>query len=206
MIMREMNVLEVSGRNLVVADVIVKYVKKTLKCDLDILRENGAPHFMMLGLENKFTRTICGQEFKGYIDRLDSMKEGEVRVVDYKTGKVLENDENINDDNAVDIADMIFDPECKERPKIALQFFIYDLLIQDDPRVEGKQIANSVYSTANLFKDNPQTKPLCRKFYNEMTVRLEKLLDEMYNTEVPFRRTDDEKVCSYCDFKMICGR
>ena len=206
LIMREMNVLEVSGRNLVVADVIVKYVKKTLQCDLEILRENNSPHFVMLGLENKFTRTICGQKFKGYIDRLDSMKEGEVRVVDYKTGKVLENDENINDDNAVDIADMIFDPDCKERPKIALQFFIYDMLIQGDSRIKGKQIANSVYSTANLFKDNPQTKPLCRKFYDEMSVRLERLLGEMYDTNVPFRRTDDEKVCSYCDFKMICGR
>ncbi|MBR5499181.1 MAG: PD-(D/E)XK nuclease family protein [Bacteroidales bacterium] len=206
LIMREMNVLEVSGRNLVVADVIVKYVKKTLNCDLDILRENGAPHFVMLGLENKVTRTIAGQKFKGYIDRLDSVNDGEVRVVDYKTGKVLENDENIDDDNAVDIADMIFDPTAKERPKIALQFFIYDMLIQGDPRVQGMKIANSVYSTANLFKDNPKTRPLCTKFYDAMTEHLEKLLEEMYDTEVPFRRTDDEKVCSYCDFKMICGR
>ena len=206
LIMKEMNVLEISGRNLVVADVIVKYVRKTLECDLDILRENGAVHFEILGLENKVTRTMFGQMFKGYIDRLDSIKDGEVRVVDYKTGKVLENDENIDDDNAVEIADMIFDPACKERPKIALQFFIYDMLIQSDPRVQGMKIANSVYSTANLFKDTPQTKPLCRKFYDEMTVRLEKLLEDMYDTGVPFRRTDDEKVCSYCDFKMICGR
>ena len=206
LIMNEMNVLEINGRNLVVADVIVKYVKKTLSCDLEVLRENDAPHFVMHGMENRVTRTMFGQKFKGYIDRLDSVKDGEIRVVDYKTGKVLENDENINDDNAVDIAGMIFDPACKERPKIALQFFIYDMLIQSDSRIEGMAIANSVYSTANLFKDIPQTYSLCRKFYDVMMEHLEKLLEEIYDLEVHFRRTDDEKVCSYCDFKMICGR
>ena len=206
LIMREMNVLEVTGRNLVVADVIVKYVKKTLSCDMEVLKENSASNFVIYGLENKFTRTVFGQKFKGYIDRLDSVKDGQIRVVDYKTGKVLENDENIDDSNAMDIADMIFDPACKERPKIALQFFIYDMLIKEDSRVKGMDIANSVYSTANLFKDNPKTVPLSSKFYDAMSSHLGELLDEMYNTDVPFHRTDDEKVCSYCDFKMICGR
>ena len=173
---------------------------------LEILREEGAPHFVVHGLENRVSRTMFGQKFKGYIDRLDSVKDGVVRVVDYKTGKVLENDENINDDNALEIADEIFNPSSKERPKIALQFFIYDMLIQEDPRVKGLAIANSVYSTANLFKDKPQTRPLCSKFYDAMSERLEKLLDEIYDTSVPFSRTDEEKTCSYCDFKMICGR
>ena len=198
--------MEISGRNLVVADVIVKYVKKTLSRDLEILRECDAPHFVIHGLENRVARTMFGQKFKGYIDRLDSVKDGEIRVVDYKTGKVLDKDENIDDGNAVDIADEIFDPSSKERPKIALQFFIYDMLIQSDPRVEGQDISNSVYSTANLFKDRPQIKPLCRRFYDAMSEHLEKLLEEIYDLDVPFRRTDNEKTCTYCDFKMICGR
>ena len=206
LIMNEMNALEINGRNLVVADVIVKYVKKTLSRDIEVLRQNDASRFVMFGMENRVSATLFGQKFKGYIDRLDSVKDGEIRVVDYKTGKVLENDENIDDSNAVDIADMIFDPSCKERPKIALQFFIYDMLIQGDPRVQGMKIANSVYSTANLFKDTPQTKSLNRKFYDVMSEHLEKLLEEIYDVTVPFRRTEDEKVCAYCDFKMICGR
>ena len=206
LIMKEMNAMEVSGRNLVVADVIVKYVKKTLSCDLELLENARRPHFVILGLEGKVPGVFGGQKFKGYIDRLDSLNEGEVRVVDYKTGKVLENDENINDDNAEAIADMIFDPSAKERPKIALQFYIYDMLLQDDPRVKGMAITNSVYSTAHLFSDVPAVKPLNRKFYDAMSERLGKLLEEMYDVDVPFKRTDDDKVCTYCDFKMICGR
>lgn len=206
LIMREINTLEISGRNLVVADVIVRYVIKTLMRDLEILNAGDCPHFVMLGQEIRVPGTFCGQRFKGFIDRLDSLAEGEVRVVDYKTGKVLEDDENINDDNAEEIANKIFDPECQERPKIALQFFIYDMLLQNDPRVKGMKICNSVYSTSRLFNDPPVAVPLNRKFYDAMVERMEKLLEQMYDTDIPFRRTDDEGVCAYCDFKMICGR
>ena len=206
LIMKEMNVMEVSGRNLVVADVIVKYVMKTLRRDLDQLVQKDAPCFVMLGQEVKVQGEMFGQRFKGYVDRLDSLVDGEVRVVDYKTGKVLENDENITDDNAEDIADMIFDPSCKERPKIALQFFIYDMLLKGNPLVDGMKISNSVYSTAHLFTDPPVTVPLNRKFYDAMTGHMEGLLAQMYDTSIPFRRSDDNAVCEYCDFKMICGR
>ena len=206
LIMREMNVMDISGRNLVVSDVIVKYVKQTLKRDIEVLLSEGVSHFEMLGMENKVRATLFGQKFKGYIDRLDSLREGEVRVVDYKTGKVLENDENITDDNAEDIVAMIFSPMSKERPKIALQFFIYDMLIQNESKLKGLQIANSVYSTADLFKEKPKTVSLNRKFCTAMSENMEKLLQEIYDLNVPFRRTDDQKVCAYCDFKMICGR
>ena len=206
LIMREMNVMEISGRNLVVADVIVEYVMKTLNRDLEQLIQKDAPGFVMLGQEIKVQGKFCGQSFKGYVDRLDSLVEGEARVVDYKTGKVLENDENISDENAEEIADMIFDPMCRERPKIALQFFIYDMLLKENSLVEGMRIANSVYSTAHLFAEPPVTVPLNRKFYDAMTEHMEGLLQQMYDTSVPFKRTDDESVCAYCDFKMICGR
>jgi hypothetical protein len=206
LIMSELNTLEVSGRNLVVADVIVRYVLKTLSRDLELLQTQGSPYFEVLGQETKVGGKFCGQKFKGFIDRLDSIKEGQVRVVDYKTGKVLENDENITDDNALEIAQMIFDPATKERPKIALQFYIYDMLLQGDERVKGKELANCVYSTAHLFSDPPVTVPLNKTFYDAMSEHLEKLLEEMYDTQVPFRRTEDQNVCEYCDFKAICGR
>ena len=206
LIMSQLNTIEVTGRNLVVADVIVKYVMKTLQRDLELLESRGQDGFDMLGTEIRVRGEFCGQKFKGFIDRLDSLEEGQVRVVDYKTGKVLANDENIDDANAEDIAESIFDPQTKERPKIALQFYIYDMLLQARPEMEGKDIANSVYSTAHIFKDPPVAVPMNRKFYDAVSQRLEGLLGEMCDTQVPFSRTDDEKVCSYCDFKMICGR
>ncbi len=206
LIMRQLNTYEVSGRNLVVADVIVRYVVKTLQRDLELLQAEGREGFDILGREVRVYGDFRGQKFKGFIDRLDSFREGQARVVDYKTGRVLEDDENIHDGNAEEIAEKIFAPDLKDRPKIALQFYIYDMLLQSRPEMKGREICNCVYSTAHLFKDPPVTVPLNRKFYDAVSERLEKTLEEMYDVNVPFRRTEDETQCGYCDFKMICGR
>ena len=206
LIVKELNLMEVSGRNLVVTDVILKYVIKTLQRDLELLEKEGVDAFEVLGREVKVNGEFKGQRFKGFIDRLDSFHPGQVRVVDYKTGKVLDDDEKITDTNAVTIAENIFAPNVKDRPKIALQFFIYDLLLENHPLAKGKKMYNCVYSPSKLFKEAPLTMPRHEVFFKAVSEHLEKTLEQMYSLEVPFRRTSDTKVCEYCDFKMICGR
>ena len=202
----QLNALEISGRNLVVADVIVRYVMKTLQRDLEQLEEAGLDSFEILGREIKVNGEFNGQKLKGFIDRLDSFRPDQARVVDYKTGKVLKDDEDIQDGNAEAIAEKIFAPDVAERPKIALQFYIYDLLVQSRPEVQGRDIYNCVYSISGLFTKPPMTMKRNQIFFDAVSQRLGKLLDEMYDVSVPFRRTDDEKICQYCDFKTICGR
>jgi hypothetical protein len=202
----QLNTLEISGRNLVVADVIVRYVMKTLQRDLEQLEAEGQEHFEILGREIKVSVEFRGQKLKGFIDRLDSFRPDQARVVDYKTGKVLKDDEDIQDGNAEAIAEKIFAPDVADRPKIALQFYMYDLLLKNRPECAGKQIFNCVYSTSSLFNEAPQTYPKNECFFNAVSQRLETFLEEMYDINVPFRRTSNEDVCEYCDFKMICGR
>ena len=206
LIIRELNLMEVSGRNLVVTDVILKYVLKTLNRDLELMASEGVDKFEILGSEVRVAGKFYGQRFKGFVDRLDSFHQGKVRVVDYKTGRVLEDDQNIHDGNAEAIADKIFAKDEKERPKIALQFWMYDMLLQDKSECAGKQMFNCVYSTSTLFNEAPQIYPKNECFFKAVSQRLEALLEEMYDVNVPFRRTSNEDVCEYCDFKMICGR
>ncbi len=206
LIIRQLNAMELTGRNLVVADVIVRYVMKTLERDLEKMTCEGVSEFTVLGRELKVTGEFHGQKFKGFIDRLDSFFPAQARVVDYKTGKVLDDDENIHDGNAAHIAEAVFAPDVKDRPKIALQFFLYDMLVQSRPEVKGRDIYNCVYSTSRLFGGLPQTYPMNKVFFREMSERLEKLLDEMYDLSVPFRRTEDERICRYCDFNRICSK
>lgn len=206
LIMNLLNTIEISGRNLVVTDVILRYVIRTLKCDLEIMDKEGVDSFEVLGREVYVSGEFHGQMFHGYVDRIDSFHKGQIRVVDYKTGKVLKDDEEIHDGNAEAIAQKIFLPDVKDRPKIALQFYIYDLLLKDRPEYKGLDIYNCVYSTAKLFKETPEARLMSPVFFDAVSENMKAMLDEMYDTEVPFRRTEDTSVCEYCDFKMICGR
>ena len=206
LIEHRLNVMEVSGRDLVVTDVIVRYVMKTLRSDLQLLRKAGKSQFEILGRELNVRGTFHDMAFKGYIDRLDAFGPDEVRVVDYKTGVVSDDEIFINDINATDIADRIFRPDEKARPKIALQFYIYDMLLNGRKELKDRKIYNCVYSTARLFKELPESLPVNEIFYDAVTAHLEELIDEMCNPEVNFRRTSVEDVCEYCQFKSICGR
>lgn len=206
LIVNEMNAVEVSGRNLVVTDVIVRYVMKTLRSDLQLLENASKDSFEILGRELIVKRDFHGFRFKGFIDRLDAFPDKEVRVVDYKTGRVLDDDIDIRQDNALDIADKIFMPDVKDRPKIALQFYIYDLLVRDREEVKGRALHNCVYSTSRLFKELPVAVPVNDVFFDAVSGHLAELLDEMCDPETGFRRTTDGHVCGFCDFKTICGR
>ena len=206
LIVMQLKSVDVSGRNLVMADVIVRYVVKTLERDLEMLVESGKEDFEILGREIPVFGEFHGQRLKGFIDRVDSLDGGMARIVDYKTGKVLADDEDIHDGNARDIADKIFAPDVADRPKIALQFYIYDKLLEGHEIAAGRTIYNSVYSMAKIFKESPKTVPMNSEFCEAVSEHLEALLDEMRDPDVPFRRTEDVDVCSFCDFKTICGR
>ena len=207
LMLEQLRDVELAGRNLVVCDVIVKYVLKTLERDLEVMSLRGVDRFRIEGLEIRLRARVGNFRFKGYIDRLDSFADGEVRVVDYKTGKVLPEDLEITDDRAQDTAAALFgDTPYFRKPKIAFQLFIYDMLLRNNGLDRGRNILDSVYSTARLFSEVPQTVPMGEAFYTLMMDGLEKMLAEMEDLSVPFRRTDDMTVCQYCDFRTVCGR
>ena len=206
LIMAKLHTLEVTGRNLVYENVIVQYVIKTLRRDKELMEKLGVGSFKVLGLEKKVTTTIDGFKFEGFIDRMDSFLPGEVRVIDYKTGKVEDKDVDINPSTAPGVAAAIFGEDNKGRPKIALQMFIYDIMVLEDPELKDKVIINSVYQPAKLFKEGIKNVPMCVEFKDDMMDRLHNLLAEIKDVSLPWNRTSNQETCKYCDFKMICGR
>jgi ATP-dependent helicase/DNAse subunit B len=206
MIAESMKADHVSGRNLVIADVIVRYVLKTLDRDIEYLDDNSTDSLMIYGLEVPLNINMDGQKIKGLVDRVDAVREGVIRVVDYKTGKVMQDDYEINDETYQRIAENIFAEDVEERPGIAFQFYIYDLLLRTEGHDSGRQMKNSIYSMATIFKEEPKTRDLHDGFYQMMTESLKCVLEQMYDLRVPFRRTQEKSACTYCDFKNICGR
>ena len=199
-----MHIFDVSGRNLVVADVILRYVLQTLQKDLELARSHGG--IRILGLERQMKWSFEGFDFIGYIDRMDSLEEGVVRILDYKTGKVKDEDTDINDDNAEEIADLLFGERNDKRPTIAFQLFLYDMFTRALPAFRDVRIENGIYAPANLFVSDPTTSSLPPAFVSLVRERLRGILAEIDDPAVPFRLTEEVKTCKYCNFKMICGR
>lgn len=207
LMLEELHSPEVAGRNLVIGDVIVKYVLKTIERDKEQLEARGSGEFEILGLEKRLECEFGGFRFKGYIDRMDSFAPDEVRVVDYKTGKVHQEDMQITEADGTKAVDKLFgDGPFADKPKIALQLFIYDLLLEKNGLSHGRRVIDSVYSTARLFTGPPAQAEVGRSFYNAMSEHLAVLLNEISDISKPFSRTEDLSVCQYCDFKAICGR
>jgi hypothetical protein len=43
-------------------------------------------------------------------------------------------------------------------------------------------------------------------YFDEFTDLLNQCLSEMFNPDIPFKQTDNEKNCQYCPFKALCGK
>lgn len=204
----QLKTIEVGGRDLVTAKVIEQYVAKTIDTDLKILKENKSEKFRIFGLEEAFKGKIHGFNFIGFVDRLDSIDGVCPRIVDYKSGSDSPDQIAINDDNAEKNVEFIFSDKAKERKehKAALQFYIYDTLLRQREGFKTVQACNSMYAISKMFSNKPETYPVNKEFCNLMDERMKTLLDEIADTNVPFRRTEDADTCKYCDFKIICGR
>ena len=205
----ELGTDEISGRNLVTASVIVRYVKETILRDIELLDLHGTDYFEIVGLERPLDATLYGLKFYGVADRIDRIGGcGNVRMVDYKSGKddpaVLATD----DAHAEAVAGDIFggDRDTRKKVKAGLQFFIYDKMLQEKGIADLEHVSNTMYATSGLFAEAPRVCPLNQKFAQEMDVRLESLLKEIQDPQVPFTKTEDEDNCEWCDFRMICGR
>ena len=205
-VLDQMHSIEVSGRNLVLEEVILDYVKSTLKHDRDLLTTSGSKGFAIIGLEQRRRMEWNGFRFKGFVDRIDSYREGQVRIVDYKTGKVEDDEILITDENAAAVVEKLFGPSNVRRPKIALQLFLYDLFAHADAALAGHTIVNSIYSTARLYTGALPDCPESPEFIRLCSERLRDMLVEMTDVSVPFRRTEEADTCTWCDFKNICGR
>ena len=155
--------------------------------------------------------------FYGRTDRIDQYN-GLIRVIDYKTGHVASTDLKVPVRHQSE-SDLDY---LKQIPEKALQLLLYKyLFLKENPTISPNQVTAAIhglkYANAIGFS---LTKALPTKsdsdanssfledatFINDMETMLEAVVDEMLNTEIPFVQAEDDKKCSYCDFKLICKR
>lgn len=181
------NISNPKGYALLIKRLIIKYVQITLRHDL------SETPFDYLGAEKRLTSLIplssaINVPLKGFLDRLD--KKSSLRIVDYKTGK---------GDMIFRDIESLFDSSYNKRNRVAFQMFLYSLLLD----YSGNLIAEP-YFIRELAKNKIHRLFIDDNEKEEFRSMLIKLLEEIFNPEVPFTATANRDICEWCDFNSIC--
>jgi len=132
--------------------------------------------FRELHLEKDFTDQIY---LHGYVDRLDIAPTGEVRIVDYKTGK---------------------SPKPGWEEKSFFQLRVYALLYWRNEGVLPRLLQLLFLGDGRTVKSSPTEKEL------EATERILKNIGDEILTAIDtdFFPTKKSRLCDWCSFKSIC--
>ncbi len=192
----------------VIKQVVLQYVEGFLAID-----ESYTPftvHYTEVELKQPFAIEIEDKPTKlllvGNIDRVDE-KNGVFRMVDYKTG---------SDSTEFGGIELLFERDGKKHNKAALQTLIYSWMFQKQfPLHKNFEPALIPLREWNNAKKNASTQLMVNKSIPvkaenineylldvELNVRL--LLQEVFDRNVPFDQTTNDKTCEYCDFRTIC--
>ena len=137
----------------------------------------------------------------GFADRIDKVND-EIRVIDYKTGKVNPYDVKIND-KVVGITGMA---------EKAIQLLVYKYLyLKEHSEISEKLIIPGIVGFQKLSHglynlEISEEHELSKSFEETCDTYFKEFLAEIFNKDIPFAQTEDVKSCSFCDFKNICKR
>jgi len=149
---------------------------------------------------------------KGYIDRIDRIKLPEndntvLRFIDYKTG---------NEPVRVPSEEDLFDAESSNWPKGIFQLLFYchvysiinntsEIIIPqifNIRRIKKDSISFISYKPDGAARYEPvKDYHLFRSFRQ----RINDLVEEIFNPDIPFENRPSDSACKYCKFKAICN-
>ncbi len=215
---KELGVREILGQNLIVREVIKKYVTLTLMEDMKhtpfIYVASEGDFYHRMGIGNGLS-----VKFIAKIDRIDKKESGSLRVIDYKTSS--KKPANITSEIPV-MFDGGYERRSEEWIDESFQLYLYAYIIANNPDkvalkngtpvnfavTESESSLDMVIYPITKIKDRESIK--CESIYKgkleEFETALKGCIEEIFNKDIPFTAAKSEKSCKYCMFKSICGR
>ena len=198
-----------TGQLMLIKRIISKYISQGI-IPYDIAHDSFALMHVEKDIDTLFE--IDGDKtirIGGRADRIDSLDNGMIRVVDYKTGE-----------QHFDFASIesLFEGSNRSKLRNILQTIIYSMALRDTFKRDvqpalyfARYIHDKDYSPLLITKDEDKQK--IEVTYNQLAAKFETTLsaklNELFDTTIPFERCSDEEsnnICAFCDFKTLCKR
>lgn len=163
---------------------------------------------------------ILPVNLQGRVDKIDLVNEHEVRILDFKTGKVVQSDLNVPKDS--NLFDTLTSYDSKEK---LTQLWFYKVFLLNELQKESSEhdflndlkgkslfINPGIISFRNL-KDKVlhaslefETGESVEQFLQKSNEVIAFWTNELLDPNKVFTLTEDSQKCKYCDFASICRR
>ncbi len=192
------------GQLLLVRDIVIRYIREAI-LNFDLRHEEFTVEGLEAAVKCDFAFSAGRRvRFAGKADRLDRLKDGSYRVVDYKTGGVHLEFGGLDD---------LFVTKNRSLNGNIFQTLLYSLMLWHDRGTDAlpalyyvRRMNSEEYSPYLIDKslgDNQVRYSTSREGFEQ---RLRNCLLELFDFETPFRPCEDVETCRFCDFKSICRR
>ena len=191
----------VEGVNLLLKEMIINYVCRTLAVDGSLAPISLVDVESPLNMDYRLAGNDARVRFFGMADRLDSIKNGVTRVVDYKTGTVGKR-------GSCDDVDTLFNSDLgDERPSIGFQLYFYAMLMTlGDKSSKNVLYEPCIYSLREIYTQVPEATAIPIENIEAFHKRLTDLVEEIFDPDVPFESRKQTGPCEYCQFRCLCGK
>jgi ATP-dependent helicase/nuclease subunit B len=205
------------GKNLLLVRVAKILITKFLRSEsvlVSDLKEKGISltvKFLEQFIEKHVTIQHHGQKIdvrlKGFMDRVDRIGE-EWRIVDYKTGRVEERDLKLET-----LDELIQNPDLSMSFQLLSYAYLFGTRFENNkqkiragiiPLKKGSEGFLEV--TVPSVSEEKSGSLILSDHLKDFEKILMKMLEEIFDTDVPFIQTEDRKVCEKCIFIDLCGR
>lgn len=155
----------------------------------------------------------------GSIDRVQKNGDGEVMILDYKTGKVEESklrlsvkkDTELTDDVVRNLINTVFTDSKYDK---LFQLIMYLLMYEHNAGESSSVVKAGILSTREVSKNSPKYLLMANIFQNDNLLTYKSVFEECLNSlfldifdaGTPFAQTENEDNCKNCDFLHLCGR